>query len=49
MSGLDDDQRQGQRTKVKRKWQRHFFNATTARILISIGRLIIEIVRWFDE
>lgn len=48
--GPDDDQRQGQRTsKMERKWLRCFFNITTARTLISLGRLAVEVVRLFDR
>lgn len=48
--GPDDDQRQGQRTsKMERKWLRCFLNITTARTLISLGRLAVEMVRLFDR
>lgn len=48
--GPGDDQRQGLRTSsVKKKWQRRFFNIETARILISLGRLAVEIFRVFDQ
>lgn len=48
--GPDNDQRQGQRTsKMERKWLRRFLNITTARTLISLGRLAVEIVRLFEK
>ena len=50
MSGPDNDQRQGQRTsKVKKKWIARFFNIQTARTLISLGRLAVELARVFDN
>ncbi|MFE9084216.1 hypothetical protein ACQKKG_07245 [Brevundimonas sp. NPDC003935] len=50
MSGPDDDQRQGQRTaKVKKSWQSHFFNIQTAQMIISIGRLTVEIIKLFEK
>lgn len=48
--GPGDDQRQGQRTSgMMSKWQRRFFNIHTARILISLGRMAVEIFRVFDN
>lgn len=48
--GPEDDQRQGQRTsRMKKKWLSHLFNIQTARTVILLGRLAVEIVRLFDR
>lgn len=44
--GLAADQRQGRRSRKRVKgWLRHLRNPATIRTLISIGRLIVELVR----
>ena len=44
------DQRQGRRSRKRGKgWLRHLRNPATVRALISIGRLIVEVVRIFHS
>lgn len=44
------DQRQGRRSRKRgKRWLRHLRNPGTVRALISIGRLVVEVVRLFQS